>query len=544
MKKIQILIITLVIVLLLGCATFAALYFATDTFKSDKEMFYKYASQISATEIIDFNTMNKYQERLENESNTDNGSISLKIYSGDEEYINEAFEFSAKSNPSADFASAKIDMKQNDEKKLTVDYLRNKDLYGLKFEDLIKQYIVIENNNLKEFANKFEMNYVDAIPDKIEIQNVEKVNQEELKQIFDKYLNIAIEQIPKENYSKIKNETIYLDDKEIKANGYELAIDSNKLREILIEVLKTVKDDEQVYSLIKTVGKTEIDFEQYQTTIESVIKQIPESDETFNVYLRVYKQGTKAVKLSAFVKPNESNKIEISLEKLENNYNFLLEMQNTKEGTEVTININKNTSEQGKEDIIGSIIMIQNNTELGNITFEYSREGEYNSNNIKTNFKIDSTMAEMNMNISFIYNNTKNFGENVETEKFEDGDYAVLNQYNADQISNLIQNLITMIYEKIDEESTIFGTIINANKELINSAQNASQETKKAADEEKLLSAVLENFDVAQEAVDFEKLDENLPEGFTGSNGRYVSKNGNIFSVSSSGDIQEITYNN
>ena len=42
MKKVQILIISLVIILVLGCATFATLYFATDIFKSEKEMFYKY----------------------------------------------------------------------------------------------------------------------------------------------------------------------------------------------------------------------------------------------------------------------------------------------------------------------------------------------------------------------------------------------------------------------------------------------------------------------------------------------------------------------
>lgn len=483
MKKIQILIITLVIVLLLGCATFATLYFATDIFKSNKDMFYKYAFQISPTKIIDLNTMNKYQERLENESNTDNGSLSLKMYSGDEEYINETFDFSAQSNPRADFASAKIDMKQNDEKKLTVDYLRNKDLYGLRFEDVIKQYIVFENNNLKEFAQKLGANsiIIDNIPNKLEMQDKEVMSEEEQKtieQIFTKYINIAIEQIPNESYSKLKNESITLDDKEVKANGYELLIDSNKLREILIEVLKTVKDDEQVYSLIKKVSETEINFEEYQTTVESAIKQISESSETFNIYLKVYKQGTKTVKLSVFVEPNESNKIEISLEKLENSYNFLLEMQNTKEGTEVTININRNISEQGKKDIIGSIIMIQNNTELGNITFEYSREGEYDSNNIKTNFKFDSTMAGMDMNISFLYNNTKIFGENVETEEFEEGDYAIINQYNADQISNLTKNLITMIYEKIDEESTFFGSIGNimTNNSLYAKAREAAEE--------------------------------------------------------------------
>ena len=53
MKKVQILIITLVAILTLGCATFAVLYFATDTFKSDKALFYKYASQIDLKEFLD-----------------------------------------------------------------------------------------------------------------------------------------------------------------------------------------------------------------------------------------------------------------------------------------------------------------------------------------------------------------------------------------------------------------------------------------------------------------------------------------------------------
>ena len=45
MKKIQILIIVLVSILVLGCVTFAVVYFATDTFKSDRDLFYKYAKE-------------------------------------------------------------------------------------------------------------------------------------------------------------------------------------------------------------------------------------------------------------------------------------------------------------------------------------------------------------------------------------------------------------------------------------------------------------------------------------------------------------------
>ena len=169
MKKMQITIIALAIVLLLGCATFATLYFATDIFKSDKEMFYKYISQIRIGDIIATDEYSRYQERVKNENNTNKGNVSINVKGNNEEVINEEFDFETKSKPGENFASAKINMKQNDEKKLTIDYLRNEDLYGLRFEDLIKQYIVLENNNLKEFAQKLGIENTDNIPNKLEI---------------------------------------------------------------------------------------------------------------------------------------------------------------------------------------------------------------------------------------------------------------------------------------------------------------------------------------------------------------------------------------
>ena len=79
MRKMQITIIALAIVLLLGCATFATLYFATDIFKSDKEMFYKYISQIRIGDIIATDEYSRYQERVKNENNTNKGNVSINV---------------------------------------------------------------------------------------------------------------------------------------------------------------------------------------------------------------------------------------------------------------------------------------------------------------------------------------------------------------------------------------------------------------------------------------------------------------------------------
>lgn len=482
MKKIQVLIITLVIILLLGCATFATLYFATDIFKSNKDMFYKYISQISVGDTLVANEYSKYQERLKNEDNTNKGNVSISVKGNNEEVINEEFDFETKSKPGEDFASAKIDMKQNDEKKLTIDYLRNEDLYGLRFEDVIKQYIVLENNNLKEFAQKLGIENTDNMPNKLEIQDKVVMGEEEQKaieQILTKYMNIAIEQIPNENYSKLKKENITLDDKELSADGYQLTINGDLLKEILINVLNSMKEDEEVYNLLSKLSETEFKLENYKETIQSSIDAISQENSKINISLKVYKQGKKTIKLVGIIESEEeSGKIELSVEKLQDKYDFLLDITSDDSKTNIIFNLNKNIDVQEKEDILCSILINQDNEEVANATIEILREGKLDSQNIKNSFKLDIDFSAEDININIACDNTKDFGENIETEKFKEDDYAIINQFEADQISNLIRNVITMIYEKIDKENTIFGLMemTMTNDSLYTKARETAQE--------------------------------------------------------------------
>ena len=486
MKKMQIIIIALVIVLLLGCATFAILYFATDIFKSDKEMFYKYISQIRIGDIIATDEYSRYQERVKNENNTNKGNVSINVKGNNEEVINEEFDFETKSKPGENFASAKINMKQNDEKKLTIDYLRNEDLYGLRFEDLIKQYIVLENNNLKEFAQKLGIENTDNIPNKLEIQDKGVMSEEEQKaieQIFTKYINLAIEQVPNENYSKIKNESITFDNKEINADGYQVEISKNLLKEILINILNTMKEDEEAYNLLNKLSETEVDLENYKQTMQTSIDEISQENIKTNIAVKVYKQGKKTIKLVGTIELEENDgKIEFSVEKLEDKYDFLLYVTSDDDKSNMSFNLNKNINVQEKEDIFCKVLINQNDKEIANSTIRFLREGRLDSQNIKNSLKLDFDFLEENVNINISYDSTKSFGENIETEKFKEGDYAIINQFDGEQISNLTRNLIAMIYEKIDEEKTVFGvvTTITLNNSLFETARKAainSQET-------------------------------------------------------------------
>lgn len=79
MRKIQISIIVLVSILIIGCITFVAIFFATDILKSDKELFYKYAKQIDLKEFINLESYSNYLNRLKNEAHGSEGEVRVDI---------------------------------------------------------------------------------------------------------------------------------------------------------------------------------------------------------------------------------------------------------------------------------------------------------------------------------------------------------------------------------------------------------------------------------------------------------------------------------
>ena len=97
----------------------------------------------------------------------------------------------------------------------------------------------------------------------------------------------------------------------------------------------------------------------------------------------------------------------------------------------------------------------------------------------------------------------------------------------------LIALVITIIVMLILVGVTIS---VSLNGGLFSTAKEATDETQIAKEREELLIAALGTLNQNGE-VDLSKLDSSLPEGFTGSNGQYTSKTGNVFTVTEDGTI-------
>ena len=494
MKKTQIIIITIALVLTLGCAgTFAALYFATDTFKSEQEMFYKYASQINLKEFIDLEGYNTYLERLNTTGYASEGEFSIELAQG-EQTISESVKYSGYSDPINKTANYDISLNKENETLLSMNYLNKQDFYGIQFKDLVAQYVVFENNNLKEFAAKMGVLDTSEIPNKIEIPE-NNINYEELNTILNNYLNVAMETIPEEKYSKIEKQELALGDETIEADGYQVKLKIKDIQNILIKVLENAKNDEQIYNLLNNeLISQEIAFEDYQMAIEEVLSEISEeipSEENIEVItINVYKKGKDTVKLAINIALEETENIEISIERTPKGLMLKMAMidtsSETREEIKMTITKTVNTEEQENFECVVSQVLDEEETQLLNINI--SRNGALASNNIEFSTIATMTLEEMSFEIGI--ENTSNFAGVPLEGDFVQGNHLIINGLAPEQITNLFTNLGSMLAEKLKDEMfvTLITRTMNVNSNLYDAVEQAEQATQNAIEMESQLS--------------------------------------------------------
>lgn len=451
MKKTQILIITTAIILTLGClGTFAVLYFATDTFKSDQEMFYKYASQMDLKQFINLEDYINYSEGLKTRGHANEGEINIELSYG-EETLSETLKYNGYTDPLYKNSNYDINISQDNQTMLSMNYLKNQDFYGLHFKDIVNQYIVIENKNLKEFASKIGIQDTSKIRDKIEIPET-NVNYEELNTILNDYLNTAIQEIPEDKYSKIDKQKVSLGEKKVEADGYQAELKVKDVQKILTKVLEQARDDERILNLLNNEN-----IEKYQEEIDellaSISEEISNEENTNLITIIVYKQGKETIKLSLNIIIDEESNAEISIENTDKGMmirfiNTTINYDETQDKNIITITKTVNTEEQEKFEINISQESNEENKELINI--DLSRNGILTSNRVKFNAIATTTIQGITAKVEM--QNDTNFSGVPLEGKFEQGNHLVINGLETEQLTNLYTNLSKILSEKLEDE--------------------------------------------------------------------------------------------
>ena len=335
-RKILIIVIIMIAILAIGGGVLAYLYVATDTFKSDRELFSKYISQNIKTiqKFGDSKTIQIYKD-LKDENQYESNTEVKATYSEGGEISNPINNLTAKLDVQKDKDDQYFYMDGqilfNEEEYLESEIINEKEIYGIRFSDVAKQFVSIkDDSNIGQVANDVGTDtatlqkIIDLIDGTDTITN-EFITQDEVKALKEKYFNMVAETISKGTFISNKKSMITYNNKTINAKAYTVSISSEQVEDLLIQILNSIKTESVITKNIKD--------ESFEEKIDDKIKALSEEQEVPAIKITVYEQNKNTIRTV----------IEIGLNKI------VLENYDENEQIKSNIQVTRIASENTKE---------------------------------------------------------------------------------------------------------------------------------------------------------------------------------------------------
>lgn len=422
-----IIIISILIVLLL--VVFGVLYFCTDLLKSDKQLFFKYASQLVETEggFVENNIeafYNKKQQMpYENEGKFD---FTVDLGNNTNEQIDIANDFvvnfSGKTDKTNNKAEQNIELKYSDDVSWPLIYRHDGDIYGIQTDYVSSKYVAVENNNLKEFAGKVGMTDTSDVPEKIEVpENTTsfEYTEEEKQTVQEKYITILENQFRDDQFQAERNE-----DGTIR---YILTMTNEELKNLVIALLNELKTDDVTLGKINNI-LSEQDLYTNNTIeaedIDSIIESLQEGN-------------TEEGEVQFIVAQKNSKLVSISLNQNDNNIQLTKNNQEDSVNYSISVNFKFDTGLSR----IGTI--------GGTVYFSANYSGLNELNTVKENYELGIAVQDNNGQqvgkYTYQFENNVNFVDSVNIDGLNEENAMILNNYEEESI----QNFMTQLGERI-----------------------------------------------------------------------------------------------
>ena len=407
--------------------------------------------------------VNFVENRGKTSENTQNSINQLKL------------EINGQTDKKNEFEYQNIDLLNSNEEVAEVEYIQSKNTYGIKFSDLFNQYLMINNEHLKDFFRKIGYtdeqleNIPNSINMNIDLKSIFQFSEEEWQNLREKYIEIISSSFSEENFSKQKNQIIKINGNDVIVNGYVLTLTKEQLNNMYIKVLEKVREDEIILSKIdnfesiikeyqptKTSDLRKQFIEKIDEKITNIIKNNIGTDETKII---VYESSKTTVKTII-----ETSEYEISMELLSNNKDRYMKISykdvtSSKDQVQ-TIEIYKNANQidANYEQIDGENIKkyglninekIDNNKCEKDILIKY----EDNSNKIDLIAKQNIEMVDNFENDIILDEKSAINLSNLEEEKLR----ALLGT-----VSNSVSNKIEELKQNVISEQDLWNVIITA----------------------------------------------------------------------------------
>ena len=286
-KKLIIIITSIILGLIIIISTLIALYLTTDMFKSKSTLFSKYIVQnIDNMYTILDSGPSEIEQMIEQNKITSNLKATVKYKDSEnntENSINKAeLDISGQTDKTENYRYKDIRVVYENEDVAKMEYIQDDQNYGIRLYP-IQQFVTFQNDNLQEIELKTgipckELELFTYIFDQIKISNFVEFTPSEIEVLRSTYLSVITQNTTKENYQKKSNESITVNGKSYKANGYSIKLKQEQFNDLIIKILEKVSKDEIILgkmdNMQNQLEKYKIDLEEDTTLRKMFVKKI------------------------------------------------------------------------------------------------------------------------------------------------------------------------------------------------------------------------------------------------------------------------------
>ena len=458
-------IIFITIIFFVIALTAIFLYFKTDLFVSNKKLFLRY---LFNTEFVDKNILEKYKNLNYNISNSNyssSGEVEYSIVTKDNETsidnVNKLFnvKYNMLKNRNFNQDYADFTVNSDNEDVLTVRYLRDNNIHGIKIENVLRKYIAIENTNLKEFFTKLGAKNSTYVPNKISIADLKEIitlDDVQKDRIKNTYLNILIDNIDNNKFIKSKDKS--------NVTIISVSLTEKEVANILVKELEILKNDNESLNLIINKAKNvdyNLNIDSLKTYIQEQIDDINNSKNTNEEFIKVSiaEYNKKTVKLDVKIHLKDKNDNELKRE-----LDFSIDLSQTHK---IVVNIKNNEKNINSELSYGyeensaslnidTILLDNQNNKINDLFKVIYQINKFNESSIENNALITYYSNSNNEKTQINLKDNKQLKQDIQIEKMTTENMELLNGKSKEDLEELLKAITDRITYVYGENSEIY----------------------------------------------------------------------------------------
>ncbi len=510
-------VIVMVVILIIAIISCIVLYMTTDLFKSNRELFTKYAKDTfyNVNKLFDDENMNEMNQIFQNNKYeiASETSINYKEENKENAINNIKLIVNGKVDENEKYNYQDIALKNKENEKLYgIEYLKDNNQYGIRING-IQQFAtekIGDNNQEKTLLGALEINPNDEnemnilkLFSEMSFKNTKiKLTEEENVNLQNRYVGILMKNVTEDKISKKQNVIITINDKKINTNAYIVTLTKEQLNNIHIEMLNQLKKDDIILSKIEEVEKIRHQYkmmtgyeenensikEEFVKEIDEEIKEIQNSNIGNDIRkITVFENNMKSIAMQ--IESDEATTIITTISDGNNTTYEYLKQETTEKENSTNIKIEKisninddtfNVEYNVINDDVKTTNYLTKNTKFDKDTAKTSIEIVRKNQNAE--IKINSGKEEKTVNEfkdKLIFNKENSVNINEVSQEQRDNINNIMKKKNDEQVEKFfkvvsreeINNILEKLELKLEEADDISGEgfISNAERNRFNS---------------------------------------------------------------------------